>query len=425
MLSSVRRLAAAAPRRRLPLRSGARAMSIRHSYEVGSAPGVSFAGEPPDSREFVPQLEFLQYPDVPCFRVMETDGSLVDADAEPDVSPELALRMYTSMVELSVMDALLYDAQRQGRLTFYLQSVGEEAACIGSAAALDDDDEVFAQYREQGVLLYRGFTFEQFCHQCLGTRRDPGKGRQMPIHYGSKELGFHTISSPLATQLPQAAGVAYARKLEGRGGAVACYFGDGAASEGDFHAGLNFAATLQCPVVFFCRNNGYAISTPVSEQMVGDGIVSRGPGYGIPAVRVDGNDVLAVYSATKKAREMAVGSSQPVLVEAMSYRVSHHSTSDDSTAYRSQDEMDTWKQDDNPIQRMRLFLEARGQWDSEREETLRAETRTRVLAALKEAEAEQPNGVNELFDDVYDEVPLHLQRQQAALAKHMERNDIS
>ena len=177
------------------------------------------------------------------------------------------------------------------------------------------------------------------CNQCCGNAAEPAKGRQMPVHYGSTELNYHTISSPLATQLPHAVGAAYALKLErqmmgGEDTIALCFFGDGAASEGDFHAALNFAATTQSPVVFFCRNNGYAISTPIEEQMASDGIVARGPAYGVPAVRVDGNDVWAVRAAVAEARRMALEESTPVLVEAITYRMGHHSTSDDSQRYR-------------------------------------------------------------------------------------------
>lgn len=244
--------------------------------------------------------------------------------------------MYKSMVRLSIMDQVMFDAQRQGRISFYMANTGEEASHVGSAAALQPADTVFAQYREAGVLMYRGFTFQQFMNQCYSNRHDIGKGRQMPIHYGSPEHHFQTISSPLGTQALHAVGAAYALKMAKKDRVTICYFGDGSASEGDCHAALNMAATTESPVIFFCRNNGYAISTPTSEQYRGDGVASRGPGYGITSFRVDGNDLLAVFNTVKKARELCLtsGKNQPVLIEAISYRVSHHSTSDDSLAYR-------------------------------------------------------------------------------------------
>lgn len=156
-------------------------------------------------------------------------------DAELD--QDAVLKMYTTMVRLQTMDTVFFDAQRQGRISFYMTNWGEEGTHIGTAMALKDDDEIFAQYREAGVLMWRGFTLQNFADQCFSNKDDLGKGRQMPVHYGSANLHFQTISSPLATQIPQAAGAAYACKLEGKGRVVACYFGDGAASEGDFHAG--------------------------------------------------------------------------------------------------------------------------------------------------------------------------------------------
>lgn len=228
--------------------------------------------------------------------------------------------MLQQMISVNMMDHLLYEAQRQGRISFYMTTAGEEATHVGSAAALAEDDPIYGQYREVGSLLWRGFSIADVMNQCYGNCLDEGKGRQMPVHYGSAKHHFQTISSPLGTQIPQAAGAAYALKVQGRKNVVMCYFGDGAASEGDFHAGLNIAATTRCPVIFFCRNNHYAISTHVEEQYKGDGIAARGPGYGIPAYRVDGNDILAIYKVTKVAREQALATNSPIIVEAITYR---------------------------------------------------------------------------------------------------------
>ncbi|KAJ2711596.1 hypothetical protein H4R19_003171, partial [Coemansia spiralis] len=212
--------------------------------------------------EYSHNLRFVSSVDpIPTYQVMDTDGRVLDTANEPQVTKEEALTIYRNMLTLNAMDQVLYEAQRQGRISFYMTSFGEEAL-IGSAAALDAKDMVFGQYREAGVLLQRGFTLPQFMNQCYSNEKDLGKGRQMPIHYGTKALHFQTISSPLATQIPQAAGAAYALRREGNKQCAICYFGEGAASEGDFHAGLNMAATLGCPVIFYCRNNGYAISTP-------------------------------------------------------------------------------------------------------------------------------------------------------------------
>ncbi|KAG8969999.1 hypothetical protein FRC03_012452 [Tulasnella sp. 419] len=302
-----------------------------------------------------------------------------------------------------------------------MTSYGEEASVVGSAAALEPTDEVLGQYREMGVLVWRGFGLENIMAQCLGNELDAStKGRQMPVHFGSPEYHFHTISSPLATQIPQAAGVAYAIKRDparrGQNCAVV-YFGEGAASEGDFHAGLAMASVLGGPLILFCRNNGFAISTPASEQYSGDGIASRGPGYGVDTIRVDGNDALAVYTAMKEARRRAIEGNKAVLVEAMSYRVGHHSTSDDSFAYRAKQEVEDWKKIDNPHHRFRKYLESKGWWSPEEEDSVRASQKKEVLSAFQKAEKLPKPRLDNLFLDVYDKMPWNLIEQRDELKR--------
>lgn len=247
--------------------------------------------------------------------------------------------------------------------------------------------------------------------------------------WGGRANGIHqhTISSPLATQLPQASGAAYALKIQRMQDpsipprVVAAYFGEGAASEGDFHAALNIAATRSCPVIFICRNNGYAISTPTLEQYRGDGIASRGLGYGIDTIRVDGNDFWAVREATKKARELALqDGGRPVLIEAMTYRVSHHSTSDDSFAYRARVEVEDWKRRDNPIARLRKWMEAKGCWDESKEKDARDNIRRDVLKAFSEAEREKKPPLWTMFEDVYETLTPDLEMQMKALRRQIE-----
>ena len=203
---------------------------------------------------------------------------------------------------------------------------------------------------------------------------------------------------------------------------VACYFGEGAASEGDFHAALNIAATRSCPVVFICRNNGYAISTPTLEQYRGDGIASRGMGYGIDTIRVDGNDIMAVREVTQKARELALTEGgRPVLIEAMSYRISHHSTSDDSFAYRARVEVEDWKRRDNPITRLRKYLEKKGIWDEEKEKEARGRLRKEVLKAFADAEKLKKPEIRAMFEDVYEEMTPQTRKQMEELKDIIER----
>jgi len=315
------------------------------------------------------------------------------------------------MVRLETMDDILYNAQRQGRVSFYMTNYGEEALQIGSASAFEATDMMFAQYREAGVLMYRGFTLDEFLNQCFSTIEDYGKGRQMPVHYGSKKLNFQTISSPLGTQIPQASGAGYVYRIGNQPNVCACYFGEGAASEGDFHSALNFAATLQCQTVFICRNNGYAISTSTRDQYHGDGIVARGVGYGIPSIRVDGNDLFASYLATKKARALSIESKGPVLIEFMTYRGGHHSTSDDASRYRSNEEVQYWRNEQNPIIRFRKYLERNNLWNEELEKSERDVNRKTVLSLLSKVEhAEKPH-LDDLVNDVFD-VPTPILKKQ-------------
>ncbi|KAJ8903418.1 hypothetical protein NDN08_004526 [Rhodosorus marinus] len=337
---------------------------------------------------------------------------------------ETRKEVYKTMVRTSVMDDIFYLAQRQGRISFYMTCSGEEASVVASAAALNQSDEVFAQYREQGLFLWRGFGLDEVANQCCSTTKDPGKGRQMPVHYGSKELHVHTISSPLGTQLPHAVGAAYHMKLKEEKRIAACYFGEGASSEGDFHAALNFASTLQCPVLFLCRNNGYAISTPTEEQYHGDGVLSRGQGYGIDALRVDGNDAIAVYAAVSDARSKCLSTQSPVLLELVTYRSGHHSTSDDSTRYRDPDELQSVGHQLSAIDRFRAYLYDRKLWTDQEDREFRDHVRAECLHALEAAERERKPPVTGMMSDVYETVPKHLHEQQYAALHQMGVDDL-
>ncbi len=358
--------------------------------------------------------------DIPMLQILNNDGTVHPDATAPELGPDIAVKIYETMQYTRILDERMVAAQRQGRISFYLASTGEEASTVASAAALKPQDMIMSQYREQGALAYRGYSTEQFMNQMFSNEREPNKGRQMPIHYGAAELNFMTISSPLGTQIPQASGYAYGQKMAGQEGVTICYFGEGAASEGDFHAGVNMAAVLNCPVIFFCRNNGYAISTPAEEQFAGDGIASRGIGYGVKTIRVDGNDALAVYAATAKAREIALAENCPVLVEAMTYRLAAHSTSDDPSGYRSKEEEAKWQEKD-PIARLGNWLQHQGWLDKPENEKKLEQIRAEVLQELKQVEQVPVCKVDEIVADVYDEVPWHLQEQLQELKAHIKQ----
>jgi 2-oxoisovalerate dehydrogenase E1 component alpha subunit len=368
---------------------------------------------------------------IPTLSILTEDGDIHPSATTPAISKHTAIKLYETMRFIRLLDERMQGAQRQGRVSFYMQCLGEEAAVTASAAALDQEDMIMAQYREQAALHYRGFTLDQFMNQMFSNELDLGKGRQMPIHYGSNELNYMTISSPLGTQIPQATGYAYGQKvkhIDAKTGELAstidnvtiCYFGEGAASEGDFHAGLNMAAVHKAPVIFFARNNGYAISTPADEQFKGDGIASRGVGYGIKTIRVDGTDALAVFAATQKAREIASTQGEPVLIESIAYRLGAHSTSDDPSGYRSKDEEANYKT--CPIEKFKKWL-VKQQWLNE-EDDLKAKESIRedILAALKRAEVVQKPALEELVSDVYDTPIPSLVRQYNELKEHIQKH---
>jgi len=369
---------------------------------------------------------------IPTLKILGDNGEILDGATAPELDKETALKIYSTMRFIRLLDERMQAAQRQGRVSFYMQCLGEEAAVTASAAALKNDDMIMAQYREQAALAYRGFSLDNFMNQMFSNELDLGKGRQMPIHYGSNELNYMTISSPLGTQIPQATGYAYGQKLKHIDAATGelaseienvtiCYFGEGAASEGDFHAGLNMAAVHKAPVVFFARNNGYAISTPADEQFKGDGIAARGVGYGIKTIRVDGTDTLAVYAATKAARKIATEQGDPVLVEAIAYRLGAHSTSDDPSGYRSKDEEAEFRAA-CPIERFKKWLLKQGWLNEAEDEVAKDKIREEILAALKVAEKVQKPALEELVSDVYDTPIPALQKQYEDLKEHIRQH---
>ncbi|KAL5703770.1 3-methyl-2-oxobutanoate dehydrogenase (2-methylpropanoyl-transferring) [Ranunculus cassubicifolius] len=374
---------------------------------------------------FTSHLRFL--PETPpnrihCYRVLDDNGNTIMGSNFKQVSKEIAVKIYNQMVTLQIMDTIFYEAQRQGRISFYLTTIGEEAINIASTAALSMDDFIFPQYREPGVLLWRGFTLQEFANQLFGNKSDYGKGRQMPIHYGSNKLNYVTVSSTIATQIPQAVGAAYFLKMDKKNACAVTYFGDGGTSEGDFHAGLNFAAVTEAPVIFICHNNGWAISTPTSDQFRSDGVVVKGQAYGIRSIRVDGNDTLAVYSAVCAAREIAITENRPVLIEALTYRVGHHSTSDDSTKYRSVNEIEHWRMARDPVSRYRKWVEKKGWWNEDEETELRTKVRKEILQAIQNAEKVEKPPLMDLFADVYDWPPANLHEQERVLRETIKKH---
>jgi 2-oxoisovalerate dehydrogenase E1 component alpha subunit len=310
--------------------------------------------------------------------------------------------------------------QRQGRIGFYVPSVGEEAAQVGSAMALSSDDWVFPAYREPGAALWRGMPLDLLVAQAHGNSLDPQKGRQMPSHFGDPSIRFVTPSSPVGTQIPMAVGAGWAAKIRGDPIVSLVYFGDGATSEGDFHAGMNFAGVFKVPVVFFCKNNQWAISVPVDRQTAAKTLASKARAYGFEGVRVDGNDLLAVFAATKLAVDGARAGGGPTMIEAVTYRLGPHSSSDDPARYRPKEEVEYWEARD-PIERLRRYLEGKGLWTKAWESALRKEVEDLVSETVRRVEKAPPPPLESLFEDVYADLPPHLREQMEAFLASGER----
>lgn len=346
-------------------------------------------------------------------RVLDLEGNC-DPESEPALSEEALLAYYAAMVRTRVFDTRAVNLHRQGRIGFFVPSFGEEAAQIASTAVLEPEDWLFPQYRETGAALFRGYPLDRLLGQLLGNEQDLSKGRQMPNHFGMAEIRFAAASSPVGTQIPQAMGAAWAFKLRKEKNLALVYFGDGATSEGDFHAGLNFAGVFSLPTIFFCKNNQYAISMPVHRQTASTTLAIKAVAYGMPGVRVDGNDFLAVYNATREAARRARAGEGPTLIEAVTFRMGPHSTADDPTRYRETAEVEAWKGYD-PIVRFRRYLEKKGFWDGERETELWARLEREVQQALAAAEKVPPPSLDTIIEDVYATVPWHLHEQLAEI----------
>jgi 2-oxoisovalerate dehydrogenase E1 component alpha subunit len=327
-----------------------------------------------------------------------------------DIDSALLLKGYRTMVLTRHIDERMITLQRQGLISFALSTLGEEACAIAGAAALQAQDWIYPQYREAGLFFWRGTTPLQYIHHMFADALDPAHGRQMPNHFGSRALNIVQVSSPIGTKIPHAAGAAYAMKLQKEEAVAVCYFGEGASSEGDFHVGVNFAAVRRVPAIFFCRNNGYAISTPAREQYAAESIAERGKGYGIEALRVDGNDFFAVYDAMARARSACLAGKGPILLEAVTYRLGAHSSSDDPTLYRDEAEVRSWQAKD-PVLRLRRYLEKQTLWDAQQEEELQAAIAAEVDQAVAEAKNCPKPTLHSLVDDVYFAVPPSLERQ--------------
>ena len=350
-------------------------------------------------------------------RVLDEEGRAV-GPWNPRLDADTLRAMLRNMALVRAFDERMFRAQRQGKTSFYMKSLGEEAVSVAAATALAYDDMCFPSYRQQGLLITRGWSLVDMMNQIYSNKGDRLQGKQLPIMYSAKEASFFSISGNLTTQFPQAVGWAMASAAKGDTRIAATWCGEGSTAEGDFHSACTFASVYRAPVILNVVNNQWAISSfsgfAGAEATT---FAARAIGYGIAGLRIDGNDALAVYAATRWAVERARTNQGPTLIEHFTYRTEGHSTSDDPSQYRSAAEAPAWPLGD-PIARLKQHLILLGEWDEERHAAMDRELAEQVRAAQKEAEK---NGVlghgmhqpfDTMFEGVFEEMPWHLREQQ-------------
>ena len=348
---------------------------------------------------------------------------------DPKLGPDVLLKMLRHMVTVRIFDDRMYRAQRQGKTSFYMKCTGEEAIAVAAQAALDREDMHFPTYRQQGLLIARDYPLADMMCQIYSNKGDKLQGRQLPVMYSDKEYGFFSISGNLETQFPQAVGWAMASAIRGDSRIAMGWTGEGATAEGDFHAALTFATVYNAPVILGIVNNQWAIS---SFSGIAGGehatFAQRALGYGVAGMRVDGNDVLAVFAAVRWAADRARSNLGATLIEFFTYRAEGHSTSDDPTGYRPAQEAKAWPLGD-PIERLKAHLVTLGEWDEERHLAMVEELTAEVRNAQREAERKGtlhsasidfPQDVRTMFNDVFEEMPWHLKEQQQAMVDELE-----
>ncbi|MHA1975609.1 MAG: thiamine pyrophosphate-dependent dehydrogenase E1 component subunit alpha [Candidatus Hodarchaeales archaeon] len=342
-------------------------------------------------------------------QILDSSGK-VNSELEPIIPEKKLVKMLEYMILVRLLDEKGMRLQRQGRISFSIPSTGQEATQIGAVAALKSDDWIFPAYREPGMAFYRGFPLIDLVNHWFANEKDPQKGRRLPGLFGSKEYRYVNPSAPIGTQIVQAAGAGFTHKYLAEKIVNIVFFGDGATSSSDFHSGLNFGAVFKTPTIFFCQNNHWAISVPISKQTGAASLVDKAKGYGLPGIQIDGNDILAVYHAVFKATERARSGKGPTFIEAVTYRAGPHTSSDDPTRYRPKQDLEKWKKLD-PITRFEKYLISKNLLTSDQPEKIRSAFDEEINNLISKAEKIDPPSMDTLFSDVYSDLPWHLEEQ--------------
>ncbi len=355
----------------------------------------------PRKTVYTASIDYLQ--------ILDENGVLDEKLAKDTLADEEVLELYKYMVKCRVLDETAFKLQRSGRMGTYPQNKGQEAAAIGSGyAAKRGTDWLVPCYRENAALWMHGLPMHYVLLHWMGDER----GNQIP-----EGVNMTPLSIPIGTQMLHATGIAWAFKMRKEPKVAVTYFGDGATSEGDFHEAMNFASVFQVPCVFFCQNNHWAISVPRESQMASETVAQKAIAYGMPTIQVDGNDLFAVYKASKEAVERARGGGGPSFIEAVTYRLADHTTADDARRYRDPKELEAWAGKD-PLIRLRKFLDAKKLWNDEQQEALEAEARTMTAEVIKAAEGIEKPSIDDIFDYTFAQIPEQLEIQKRTLKTH-------
>lgn len=343
-------------------------------------------------------------------RVIDNEGNVVNENMVPKLTKKQLIKVYETMVLVRVLDEKGLKLQRQGRIGFHIPVRGQEAH-VGAAAALIDEDWIFPAYREHGLALYRGMKLKELINHLFANSDDKmTKGRRLPGLFGDPNFRFVNASAPIGTQIIHATGTAYALKYKKEKSIAITFFGDGATSSNDFHSGLNFAGVTKVPVIFYCNNNQYAISVPREKQTAAKKLSDKAIGYGIEGIQIDGNDVLAVIYSVQEAANRARNGDGATLIEAITYRIGSHTSSDDPTVYRTEEEVNEWIKKD-PIERFQKFLINKGILDKKTVDYTHKKYDSEISKLIKEAEKISKPDLQSMFTDVYQEMPWHLKEQ--------------
>jgi pyruvate dehydrogenase E1 component alpha subunit len=344
--------------------------------------------------------------EVSMLKILDEEGNC-DETLKPPLKPDQVKQLYELMVLTRVFDDLALKLQREGRIGTYPSSRGQEATQVASAYALGESDWLFPAFREAGAYITKGWPLEMQYQYWAGDER----GSKLP-----EDKHIFTIAIPVGTQVPHAVGFAWAAKLKGDKIAVLVYFGDGASSKGDVHEGMNFAGVFKVPLVLLCQNNQWAISLPRSRQTAAKTLAQRAISYGFEGLQVDGNDVFAVYKATKEALDKARSGNGPTLIECVTYRLGDHTTSDDAQRYRTSKELEEWTKRD-PIERLRKYMKKNDLWSNDYENKVQADAAEKVRIAIENSESVKPPEIKDLFAWTYAKLPPNLEKQYEDLAR--------